>query len=147
MVPITFYRWLNLQFNMPLLSLVIICICDLPFIGFIGYLISIKYNDYNYLLVKTALYDVFGFPESVVYYFINAYNSFIWANLIIYYSAEVIRFHKDKNNKSYSWNATLEFLTIPERMMATPRDMVLYFHIFSIISCIGIYNYIAINQY
>ena len=54
----------------------------------------------------------------------------------------VFRFHKDKSNKSYPGVDTLEYLSIPERMMASPRDMVLYFHIFAFIACIAVYKYL-----
>ena len=142
MVPITFYKWLNMQFNRPTLSLVIICMVDLPFIMLAGYAISIRQNDYNFLVIKNIFYDVIGLNDLAFYNFVNAFNSFVWANITVFYLAEVFRFHKDKSNKSYPWHETLEYLSIPERMMATPRDMVLYFHIFAFITCIVIYKYI-----
>lgn len=146
MAQITFYKWLNMQFNRPTLSLVIICMVDLPFIMLAGYAISIRQNDYNFLVIKNIFYDVIGLNESaaafVLYNFVNVFNSFVWANITVFYFADVFRFYKDKSNKSYPWYETLEYLSVPERMMATPRDMVLYFHIFAFIACIAIYKYI-----
>ena len=127
---------------MPLLSLCFICITDLPFIMLAGYAISIRQNDYNFLIIQNIFYDALGLHEFVFYSFVNVFNSFVWATLIVYYLEDLFRFHKDKNNNNYPWRETLEYLSIPERMMATPRDMVLYFHIFAFIACIAVYKYI-----
>lgn len=142
MVPITFYKWLNMQFNMPILSLVIICMIDLPFIMLAGYAISIRQNDYNFIIFQNIFYEVVGLNEMAFYTFVNVFNSFVWANLTVFYLEDVFRFHKDKTSNTYPWRETLEYLSIPERMMATPRDMVLYFHIFAVIACISVHKYL-----
>ena len=145
MVPITFYKWLNMQFNSPLLALCIICITDLPFIILAGYAISIRQNDYNLLIIQYMLFGSISMNDYLApstLNLVNVFNSFVWANITVFYLAEVFRFYKDKSNKSYPGAETLEYLSIPERMMASPRDMVLYFHICSTIACIAIYKYL-----
>ena len=124
------------------MSLCIICIIDLPFLMLAGYAVSIQQVDFRFLIVKNVFYDTFGLDEIACYGIVNVFNSFVWAKITVLYLANVFRFHKDKTNKDYPWHETLEYLSIPERLMASPRDIVLYFHIFAFIACITIYKYL-----
>ena len=92
MVPITFYKWLNMQFNSPLLALCIICITDLPFIILAGYAISIRQNDYNLLIIQYMLFGSISMNDYLApstLNLVNVFNSFVWANITVFYLAEV----------------------------------------------------------